>query len=61
MKYPALRTVKSVIIDASETSVCVNGKYVPARSYAWPSTWRRFKYAWMVFTGKADALIWEGQ
>lgn len=38
-----------------------SGRWVPCRREAhnaWPWTWR-FKMAWAVFTGEADALFWE--
>lgn len=39
----------------------IDGKYVPARSEGF-SSWRyRLKATWLVFTGKADALIWHKQ
>jgi hypothetical protein len=41
---------------------CINGKWVPARSLVFFSLLYRVRAAWMVFTGKADALTWpEGQ
>jgi hypothetical protein len=38
-----------------------DGRWVPARSLGYPSFLRRFKCAWLVWTGKADALVWPGQ
>lgn len=35
--------------------------WVPARPLGYPSFSRRLKAAWLVFTGKADALEWRGQ
>jgi hypothetical protein len=43
------------------TRALVNGCYVPARPLGFYSLGNRMKAAWMVFTGKADALIWPGQ
>jgi hypothetical protein len=34
-----------------------NGGWVPARAYGLSNRW---KAAWLVFTGKADALVWLG-
>ena len=42
---------------AQTTHALINGKWVPARSYPGPLSWR-IKGAWMVLTGKADAVIW---
>jgi hypothetical protein len=39
----------------------VNGKWVPARPINANGLKERFKLAWMVFTGKADALEWVDQ
>ena len=39
----------------------INGKWVPARPRAVKSIGRRFKLAWWVLIGKADALTWPGQ
>jgi len=36
-----------------------DGRYVPARPLA-PS-WDWLRATWLVFTGRADALIWPGQ
>lgn len=45
----------------NSVSVEINGKWVPARGSAGPFRWR-LKAAWMVLTGKADAVVWpEGQ
>ena len=38
-----------------------DGRYVPARPMAFQSWERRWKAAWLVFTGRADALLWPGQ
>jgi hypothetical protein len=48
------------------TSYCVNGnvstehkgKWYPARPLGFYSMGTRIRAAWMVFTGKADAVIW---
>jgi hypothetical protein len=39
----------------------INGKWQPARPLAYCSIFTRVKLAWMVFTGKADALSWPNQ
>jgi len=47
-----------------DTTAQINGKWVPARgvNYKYDSWIERFKDAWSVFTGKADAFKWpEGQ
>ena len=37
---------------------CINGQWVPARPLGYYSFKNRLKCAWMVFTGRADALVW---
>lgn len=34
--------------------------WVPARPEGYWSIWHRIKAAWLVFTGKADAVKWPG-
>jgi hypothetical protein len=36
-------------------------KWVPARPLGFQSLRTRIRAAWLVWTGKADALIWPGQ
>jgi hypothetical protein len=38
----------------------INGKWYPARPCGFYSWGNRIKTAWLVFTGRADALIWPG-
>lgn len=59
-KTPNIITVQSVV-DANANTANVNGKWVPARPEGYWSWAYRFKAAWKVFTGNADALTWEGQ
>jgi hypothetical protein len=59
MKYPSLRHVDNVI--KNDCFKLIDGKYVPARSKGYPSFRHRWYCAWLVFTGKADALIWHNQ
>lgn len=47
--------------DLVNTTANIDGKWVPARPMPFISLARRFKLAWWVFTGKADALTWFGQ
>jgi hypothetical protein len=62
MRYPNITTVKSVINTANTCSCGLpDGRYVPARPLGFMSFGFRCRAAWLVFTGKADALLWEGQ
>ena len=56
---PNIITVESV--RQAEVHAYVNGNWVPARPLGFFGVVGRLKAAWLVFSGKADALIWEGQ
>ena len=64
MRKPDIRCVTEIVLD-SQLIACglPDGRYVPARSYGWNqlNPFGRFKAAWMVFTGKADAVTYPGQ
>lgn len=54
-------SLKELFEFANSNQALINGKYVPARPYGGPFSWR-VKAAWKVLTGKADAFTWpEGQ
>ena len=50
-------TLKGLIESAMSTQTNINGKWVPARALPGPLS-RRIRAAWLVLTGKADAVIW---
>lgn len=58
-------TVQDLIQYANETEVEIDGKWVPARPmpyFGLGGFLQRAKDAWLVLTGKADAIKWpEGQ
>jgi len=57
--YPNIMTVKEVLwLSENAAAGLPDGRYVPARPMGWPTFGRRMKAAWLVFTGKADALKW---
>lgn len=61
-QLPNIRHIDNVIRSASEVSCGLpDGRYVPARPLGWQSWTMRWKAAWLVFTGRADALLYEGQ
>lgn len=53
--------LEHLVQSAGSCSKEVNGRWVPARPY--PAPWIvRVKAAWLVYRGRADAVIWpEGQ
>lgn len=59
-------SLKNLIETATENSVEIEGKWVPARPYAGPGYSRnasvrlRLRDAWEVFCGRADAVKWPG-
>lgn len=59
-KAPIIIKLKDLYRSTDCSQICVNGKYVPARPSGYYSLRYRLKAAWLVFTGKADALIWPG-
>ncbi len=64
MRKPDIRCVTEVVRDAQTCSVGLpNGRWAPARSLSWNQLrfFGRFKAAWLVFTGKADAVTYPGQ
>ena len=61
--YPNAWQLKDLInIAKSNQTFSNSGKWIPARPMGYPSPLSRIRIAWLVFTGKADAVIWpEGQ
>jgi hypothetical protein len=56
--------LKDLIKNAGSTQTEINGKWVPARplNYKYTPWYIKFKYAWEVFRGRAEAFKWpEGQ
>jgi len=49
-------SIKKWDVDAN-----INGKWVCARPVGLGGLVRRFKCAWLVFTGKADVIKWHKQ
>jgi hypothetical protein len=61
VRYPNITTVASVLDTARTASTQINGQWVPARPLGFMSLSSRLRAAWLVFTGRADALLWPGQ
>lgn len=58
MKYPNIFTLNNLIESININHANINNKWVPARPLGLPTFKSRLRLAWMVFTGKADVLIW---
>lgn len=62
MKDPNIITVAAVIEGAKSCSAGLpNGRWAPARPLGFHGLGFRLKATWLVWTGRADALTWEGQ
>ncbi|MDF2435375.1 MAG: hypothetical protein JWP44_5006 [Mucilaginibacter sp.] len=59
-KTPNIYTLENLLHDRHSNSACINGKWVPARPIGFWSWSYRIKAAWLVFTGRADAVTWPG-
>ena len=59
MKYPSIIRIDTAVKSAETTQTGINGRWVAASPLGFPSLVYRVKAAWLVFTGKADALTWE--
>ena len=57
-KAPIIYGACQLINSANENKANINGEWVIARPVGYFSLRHRIKCAWMVFTGKADALVW---
>lgn len=56
-----LENLIKMVNGPERSDACINGKWVPARPLGLFSLRSRLKAAWLVFTGRADAVEWEGQ
>jgi hypothetical protein len=57
-------SVDSLLHFSRQTSVLIDGRYVPLRPYVLRGLYGlkiRITAAWLCLTGKADAVTWEGQ
>lgn len=64
MKQPNTWTIASLaqhLLNNHVATQVLPGKWDPARPMAWGGFFARVKAAYLVFTGKADAVVWPGQ
>ncbi len=59
MRMPGIIHINSLAEPWAQ--VLINGRWHPARPTPYSSPLQRIKAAWLVFTGRADALKWHGQ
>lgn len=58
---PSIHSAYQLIRDGDTNTACVGGVWVPARPIGAPTIFGRIRAAWLVFTGRADAVVWHGQ
>lgn len=65
MPAPTIWTLKRLVDYCTSGEVTVNippsNEWVPSRPMGYDTWPARIKAAWMVLTGKADAVTWPGQ
>lgn len=61
MRDTSIIHVHSLLEQCRETQTQIDGKWVPARPEGFASIRYRIRAAWLVWTGRADALIWHKQ
>lgn len=62
MKSPSILSVPEVEALIKGVSKNFDGRWVPCRPSGMPLVTWRVRAAWLVLTGRADALVWpEGQ
>jgi hypothetical protein len=62
-QVPRLYTLRQLLATSGVNEgerVRIGKEWVPARPLGYGGIFRRVKLAWMVFTGKADAVTWPG-
>lgn len=60
MKSPGIFHIRSIaLMSQNMLRLSKTGEWVPARPEGYPSIFHRFRAAWLVFTGRADALVWD--
>ncbi len=61
-KCPSIWKLEDLLTVTASLSTEINQRWVPMRPMRGIGVKDRIKAAWLVFTGKADAVIWpEGQ
>lgn len=59
---PSIYKLEDLLRSVNQTAARLpDGRVVPARAQGLWSLRYRFRAAWLVWTGKADAVVWPGQ
>jgi len=62
MKSPNIVNADALIATGNQVQAGLpDGRWVAARAHGFHSIGFRLRATWLVFTGKADALLWTGQ
>lgn len=60
--YPSMWSLRELFEHANTCDAEINDRWVPVRPLGFSSLRTRFRIAWEVFVGRADAFKWpEGQ
>lgn len=62
MRSPSIHYVEDVrkMNLNNSTHALIDGQWFLARPLGFCNIWERIRVSWLVFTGRADALIWPG-
>jgi hypothetical protein len=61
-QVPTIWRMRDLLESVSSTKAQINNKWVPARPLGGIGIPGRIRATWLVFTGRADAVVWpEGQ
>ncbi len=62
-KYPAIIYMSEAWVRmlSQNHAGLPDGRWVPARALPFFGRFVRWRAAWLVFTGRADALVWPGR
>lgn len=60
-KFSATQLIQDGWDVQAQVEIKGQKRWVPGRPLGFDTIPNRFKLAWAVFTGKADALYWDGQ
>lgn len=56
-----IRMTPQWLAGINDTQVNIHDAWVPARPLGFASLSYRLRATWLVWTGRADALVWPGQ
>jgi hypothetical protein len=56
MRHPSM--IGAVTLKENKDAVLIKDRWVPARPLGRQTFTNRLRCTWLVFTGKADALVW---